>query len=234
MKILGVDVETTGLDPTACRVIEVGAVLWDTDRAAPLEIFSSLLRLPIPVPEEITAITGITAGMLREHGREPDAVFSELMVMACKADYWLAHQADFDRAFLMAEGAAAGVPWMHLPWIDTKMDLPFPRDMATRKLTYLATEHGFLNPFPHRAVFDVMTALRLFSQYPLDAVMALQRSPVVKIVAQVSFDEKEKAKSAGFHWEPERKSWCLDVKECCVEALSASFGFPFTSIKMEG
>ena len=43
MLILGVDFETTGLDTQKDSIIEVGAVLWDTQRKMPLQIYSDLM-----------------------------------------------------------------------------------------------------------------------------------------------------------------------------------------------
>jgi oligoribonuclease (3'-5' exoribonuclease) len=40
MKLLGIDLETTGLDVTKDRIIEIGMVLWETDTQTPIIVDS--------------------------------------------------------------------------------------------------------------------------------------------------------------------------------------------------
>lgn len=44
MKMLSVDIETTGLDPDHCQILEIGAVLFDTDTYEVLGTFERLVR----------------------------------------------------------------------------------------------------------------------------------------------------------------------------------------------
>jgi DNA polymerase III epsilon subunit-like protein len=44
MNALILDVETTGLDPAKDRLIEVGAVLWNVEHRAIVEVYSGLMR----------------------------------------------------------------------------------------------------------------------------------------------------------------------------------------------
>ena len=58
--LIALDVETTGLDPAADRVIEVAAVRFTIDPPAELATFSTLINPERPIPEKITQITGLT------------------------------------------------------------------------------------------------------------------------------------------------------------------------------
>ena len=156
--ILGLDVETTGIDPAAERIIEVGAVLWDWDSETPLEMMSRLVRPERPISAEITGITGITDAMVEKHGRSEAEALSELEALISQADFILAHNANFDRSFYLAACARHGVSPSALPWLCSRVDVRYPESIGTRKLAYLAAEHGFISPFgSHRAVLDVLT-----------------------------------------------------------------------------
>lgn len=52
------DLETTGLDPKTDTIIEIAMVRFD--ESGILEEFSSLVNPGMPIPEEVTNITGIT------------------------------------------------------------------------------------------------------------------------------------------------------------------------------
>ncbi len=168
MIIAGLDFETTGTSMEADRIIEIGCVLWDTVLGQPVEIYSALVLHPDgpEVTAEITLINGLTQALLQARGRAPCDAFADLAWYLAQADAVCAHNGTtFDRPMFEAErgrqaSAGHGHEWKDIPWIDTMVDIDFPPRLTARKLSHLAAEHGFLNPFPHRAVFDVMTMLQ--------------------------------------------------------------------------
>jgi hypothetical protein len=58
-----VDLETSGVSPSDDRVTEIGIILVDGDTL--VEEWSSLVDPGVPIPPEITALTGITNEMAR-------------------------------------------------------------------------------------------------------------------------------------------------------------------------
>jgi len=224
MLVLGLDLETTGLDFESDEIIEVGAAVWDTEQKKPLRVFSELVRPHQPVPEEITKITGISQDDIQSVGQAPEAVFKQLLDLADGCNYVVAHNGkDFDKRFLDKALKEFGMS-LDLPWIDTMFDIPFPDSIKSRKLTHLCADHGFLNPFSHRAVFDVLSMFSVVSQYQFNEIEELYKSPQRKLIAKVSFEEKDKAKQAGFRWDPGQKHWYKTLKECQINATS--FDFP--------
>jgi DNA polymerase III epsilon subunit-like protein len=69
------DFETTGLDPYTCKILEIGAL--KVRQGQPDEQFTRLINWGIPVPENITQITGITQQEIDEKGIDPDTARSQ-------------------------------------------------------------------------------------------------------------------------------------------------------------
>ncbi len=232
MHLLGLDVETTGLDANTCEIIELGAVLWDTDRKTPLVIFSELVALPKgqSVPQEITQITGIQDSDLKNFAKPKEEVLSRLTNLMGQADYIVAHNAPFDRAFIekalnefpstpVVEGA------LKKTWLDSVLDVPYPERIGSKKLSYLAAEHLFLNYYSHRAIFDVLTMLKIISQYDIKEIIKLNASPNLTVKAIVSFEEKDKAKAKGYSWDAKNRLWIKSLKEINLERERQSCDF---------
>ena len=141
------DLETTGLDPARDRVIEVGAVAFTPDR-----VTTTLERLVDPgraVPETVLRLTGITQEELRG-AASAETALREL------ADFLrgrqpVGHGARLDVDFL----AAAGLWDPGTEILDTldvaRILLP---TAASHSLPLLASELGFNQPRPHRALDD--------------------------------------------------------------------------------
>lgn len=224
MLVLGLDLETTGLDVGKDQIIEVGAVVWDWTRAKPLKIYNQLVKIDTELDPVITKITGIESTDLERWGEPLEKVLGDLYNLAQEVEYLVAHNGNqFDRLILERVWAQHPQTKISLEWIDTMCDVPYPESMTTRKLSYLAAEHGFLNPFAHRASFDVLTMLSILSRYQPDVVMSLQSSPMRRVVAKVSYDNRDHAKTEGFRWDPNQKHWYMEAKECVLEVRN----FPF-------
>ncbi len=231
MIILGLDFETTGLNFESDRIIEVGAVLWDTATASPVQIYNTLVVHPDapPITAEIEGLTGINQAMIDGYGQPASEVFFALTELILKAQFIVAHNGlGFDKPMLDAQYLRRPcVPSsVALPtWIDTCLDVPYPPRITTRKLVHLAAEHGFVNPFAHRAVFDVLTMLRVLAAYSIDEVVLSSQQPLVNLVAVVSFDDKDKAKARGYRWNGETRQWVRSLKAHLVPREIEECGF---------
>lgn len=231
MLVLGLDFETTGLNPELDRVTEIGAVLWCTERRCPVEMYSQLIfedNYP-EITKEITEITGIDKKMLDMHAVGINEGLAKLVGLMSKADAYMAHNAEFDKNFFIAEmqrNTELKVIDFEKPWIDSQCDLPYPNKIKTRKLEHLAAEHKFLNPFSHRALFDVLTMFQVFNQYSLEEVLRYATTPNITVKANVKYDTRHLAKEQGFRWNGEDKQWEKVIKEFQLDELihKCSFG----------
>ncbi len=214
MYVLGLDFETTGVNPKSDHIIEVGAVVWDVEKKKPKAILSELVAVEGSIPEQIVKITGIEDDDIKNWGENIHDVLLRLKKLSHSCDYVVAHNGlQFDQQFHTRYSDQNPMWVIDKPWIDTMTDLPYPHHVVTRKLNFLAAEHGFLNPFSHRAVFDVLTMMRVFSTYPFEAILQNIESPLVKIKAKVSFEEKSKAKDLGFRWDPQNRYWYMELRQ---------------------
>lgn len=158
-----VDVETTGKDSKEGYIIEIGAKRDDG------EIFETLVRPKIPIPEVITGITGITQDMLNlaPDGEEVFPKFFEFM----GDRILIAHNAPFDRGFLMEEARRYGI--VYAPdFIDTASigrlllpNLPHVAGKSRYTLENMITVFGIKNENAHRALSDVEATYTLFMKH---------------------------------------------------------------------
>lgn len=228
MLILGLDFETTSLDVEKCEVIEVGAVLWETNTAKPVKMLSELVKIDGEVSAETETITGITAADLDEHGISQLEACGRLNDLVDESLFVMAHNGTaFDKPVFEAwEQRLAPVPERSILWLDTAVDIVYPTHIKTRNLRHLAAEHGFLNPFAHRAIFDVLTMLRVASQYDIHAIIARAAEPTMCVEAIVSFERRDLAKDRGYRWYGPRKMWWKSFKESDLVVEREACGFP--------
>lgn len=104
-ELVVLDFETTGLLPAYDRTIEVAATLLVDHR--PVETFTELMCPGRRLPSFITSLTGITDRMLCGKPR-PEEVMPRLLAFVGGRPI-VAHNASFDRGFLLAELARAGL-----------------------------------------------------------------------------------------------------------------------------
>jgi DNA polymerase-3 subunit epsilon len=223
--------------------MEVGAVVWDCDNHIPLSIHSYLVKEDylFPIPAEIKKLTGIYDGMLQEFGRPLEKVLTRVHEVIEKhgVSFIVAHNGEnYDKPLLVSELARLHKPlplYMGTPWLDTR-DLPFKSEPDSKRLKHLALDHGFINPFAHRAVFDVLTMLRVLSNFDMAEVVEHSKIPYITVRAMVSYDERDKAKAQRYSWEKigdknYPKCWVKRIKENQFEMEKAKCDFQTVRIE---
>lgn len=242
MRVLGFDLETTGLVPSQDRIVELGWCLWDVETATPLRMGNDIFLQEAPIPEETIRVHGITNEVAKEFGIQAAAALScfEDIVAYYKPDYLVAHNGhNFDLPFLLAEFKRHGVECPTVsatPLIDTRADIPYEKEPESRRLKHLALEDGFINPFPHRALFDVMTMLKVLSRHSIDKIVEYQKIPWIIVRAMVSYDERDLAKAQRYSWQVVGdktfpKAWVKAIKENHLEKERAACSFQVVKIE---
>jgi DNA polymerase III alpha subunit (gram-positive type) len=221
--ILSLDFETSGLSVTDDQVIEVGAILFSTGQQKCLESVGFLVQTSLLISEEITKITGITQAAVDRFGySSPDALTNVLELMG-EADAIAGHNAvRFDKRILESWVNREGFKMPHKLWVDTTTDLPGAK-FGT--LSHVAADHGFLNLFPHSALADCQTVVKLLSMYDIDEVIERAKSPTLVIRSHQDRNSNSDAKKLKFRWEPLRKVWWRTIKEMDLEQFTKDAPF---------
>ena len=201
MKLLIIDTETTGIETSKGAVaIEVAATLFSVPFRASLQSVSFLLPTDSNPVAHINGIDPLIT-TLDQPWRTGMAFFRE---MAANADYAVAHNAEFDKKFF----GLGHLEKLHLPWLCSMSDFDWGQ-LPGRSLRDLALAHGIaVMPDVHRAMPDVtLLATILSKRTDLEEIIAEALRPKAMYKAVVSFQEKDRAKEAGFRWDSEGKQW---------------------------
>ncbi len=155
------DIETTGLSSLRDRMTEIGAVLFSGGEVK--AEFNTFVDPQMPIPAEITRLTGINAQMVAGAPDEAEALKKFLEFAGDRP--LVAHNADFDVGFLSAAAARCGVAFSPT-YIDT---LVLARAlMPNLKNHKLDTVSNFLS-LPefnhHRASDDALVAARIMGRF---------------------------------------------------------------------
>jgi DNA polymerase-3 subunit epsilon len=251
--VLGIDLEgmnedlqNNGVNIAKDRVIEIGAVLWDWHHAMPVKMQSELIDEVdrLPMSEEVTLITGIYDETLTKWGAKGSTIhqiLGQLAALMEQADYLMAHNGpQYDIPMLEGMFKRYDIPMPQKQWIDSMTDIEYPKKIRGRSMALLEHEHGFVNPFPHRAVTDVLSMLKLASGYPIERMIKLAKSPVVTLVASLNAPNwkdqkavaefnavKNKVAKSRFRWNPSTKQWLKDIPKVLLDEGKINYDFDF-------
>lgn len=251
--VLGIDLEGinkdliySGVDVSVDRVIEIGAVLWEWQSAQPVKIMSELINEVdhLPITQEVQDLTGIDDQMLERwgaKGTDIHTILTQLARLMESADYIMAHNGGgYDIPMLEAMFKRYDLKMPEKTWIDTMTDVEYPSKFSGRSMALLEHSHGFVNPFPHRAVTDVLSMLKIASQYPLNRMTKMAKSPMVTIAAALKapnwkdpaavkeFNEiKNKVAKSRFRWNPSDKEWTKEVHKVLIDEGKIKFDFEY-------
>ena len=219
MKLIGIDFETTGIDPTVDKVIEMGYAIYDTDTGHVVRSGSWLVNdASASIPEEIEHLTGICSEDLK-HGFPPKKAWSGLGSLATGCQALVAHNAEFELGFIRA-ALGDGAALLSLPVLDTVRDIPYPSYMKHRDLERLSLYHGCPNLMAHRALPDVLTMLAILAWYPWRQVAEYWMLPTVALKAVgLPYNRKDEVKALGFQWDGDAKVWLKNTRGEETEAV---------------
>ena len=223
-RLLILDTETTGLDPDQHQCIEVGAVLFDVPHRAVLAQVSFLLPCERNPAQAINGIDPAVTG-------EPQPLRQALQCFEAlveAADVVLAHNAAFDRQWF-GRGA---LPAIDKPWLCSMEDLRWPPERqlrATPSVRDLALAYGVPVWAAHRALTDCIYLAQVFERCPeLESLLQAGLEPRRLYRARLSYEERHKAREAGFRWnEPISGAWSRRLSEREAALLS----FPVVAVE---
>ncbi len=181
-----IDFETTGFDETVDRVVEVGVACF---RGGQLEGTKSWLVQPgMAIPESAVAVHGITDAMVADAPRF-EAIAHEL-AQALQGYLPVAYNAAFDRKFLLAEMARAGLTRKLPPaadkdvaWVDPLVWVrELQADEKSKKLGDVCERLGIPLSDAHRAWADAEATGRVL--LALAAQMPRTYAELIRIQGQ--------------------------------------------------
>lgn len=176
MKAIIFDTETTGLLKPSANTLEAQPYITEIfcykvehDGSGNIEIigeFESLLKVPVPLSETITKITGLTDADLADQPTFGE-IFDNLALFFTGVDRIVAHNLSFDSSMLANEchriGKVLKFPWPreHVCTVEKSMHI----EQRRMNLTNLH-KHFFNEGFPdaHRAKNDVIPLLRVYKE----------------------------------------------------------------------
>ena len=223
---IALDVETTGLDPAKDEVIELGMVKFeftaDGRIFAIAGSFDQLRQPSIPIPADVTRLTGITdadvAGKVIDDGQVAGFV--------ADADVVIAHNAGFDRKFCERAWAL----FQNKAWACSASQVDWRAEgYEGSRLAYLLAGCGLFHD-AHRAETDCAALIEVLSRpLPVSGEPALKRllDAARRATARVwavnsPFDLKDVLKARGYRWndgtDGRPKSWWIDVPDDQLEA----------------
>lgn len=222
------DTETTALDPSRGKIIEIGLVAFDyrPDTGQPVRVtgaYGGLEDPGHPLSAEIVEITGITDSMLAGQRIDETSVAS----LVGGASIVIAHNAEFDRPFFENRFPSLN----RLPWGCSMIDIDWNAEkLGSRKLDYIAFQLGFFFD-AHRAEEDCHALLEILAlPLPISRVAGLKpvidrlANPAFTVLALNSpFATKDLLKGRQYRWNAEDRIWYRTVQG--TDMLAAEYAW---------
>jgi DNA polymerase-3 subunit epsilon len=184
-----VDVETTGIDPSRCAVVEVACQI--VERGQVTATFESLVNPFRAIPPFVTAIHGINDSMVWGRPMLRDLV-PELLEL-CRGAVVVAHNAAFDRRFLPF---LAGLP-SACSWRLASLVVPEAPNHKNQTLGafFNVRDPALTGLRPHRALADVIVTRHVFFRC-LERYLAAGYDDDIEALFDFLQPEYQRAKSA--------------------------------------
>ena len=224
--ILILDTETTGLDNENDDCIEVGSILFNVKNRSVLAQQSFLLPVEINNAEKIN---NIPAEITRLSQPLSEAIkYFESLVRV--SDVIVAHNAEFDKKWF----GLKKLPKIEKQWICSMEDITWPAHKqlkACPSVRDLALAYGVPVWNAHRALTDCIYLAEVFKRCSeLEKILIMALEPKVLLRAEISYEDRYLAKSAGFRWNDAIKgAWSKKMSRRDMEKLE----FPVHEVEFQ-
>ena len=152
------DLETTGFNPNSDRIIEIGAVKIENGRET--ANFSAFVNPGCPIPFRIEKLTGISDAMVAD-ADDISVVLPEFLKF-CDGCALIAHNAEFDESFILANAARLGLSVPETVIDTVTMSRFLVKEIGRFKLNNVAKALGVPLKNHHRAVDDAVCCGEIF------------------------------------------------------------------------
>lgn len=156
-----IDTETTGLDPNKAFIVEIGAVKITVGRVDATHTFRRLVRPPVPIPAQSSAIHGIDDGAVAD-APEFSAIWRDFSAFVGDSVV-IGHTLGFDFSIMQRECARSGIVWTRPKALDTQLlMLVAEPNFGGLSLEQLANWLGVEPAGRHSALGDALTTAHVF------------------------------------------------------------------------
>jgi DNA polymerase III subunit epsilon len=220
-KVLGIllDTETTGFNRVKDKIIELSMVAFTFSKDGRIfelvDEFDAFEDPQMPIPEEITNLTGITNTQVSGERIDDAAVEAFLS----DASLIIAHNSEFDRSFTEKRFSI----FRKKPWACSLNEIPWKDEgLESSKLGFLAYRCGFFFD-GHRAIEDCLATIHILAhRLPKSGSLVLKkllenaRRTSYKIWAiGAPYEKKDLLKESGYRWNNgdngQPKAWYIEV-----------------------
>ena len=218
---VALDVETTGLDPSTERIIQLSVLPFEylkesgqiTSIEQPVTFFEDPGR---PIPPAIVALTGITdADVAGQH------IDDSAIVSTVGSSLVIAHNASFDRPFVERR-----LPqFRERSWACSVQDIPWKRmGMGSSAQEFLLLKHCRVFYEGHRADNDCRALVHLLAtpfesgETPFQMLLNSARKKSARVWATgAPIEHKDALKKRGYRWNPGEdgrpRAWHKEVSD---------------------
>lgn len=191
IEFIAVDLETTGLSPIACRIVEIGAVRFRLD-GTELDRYEQLIDPRCAIPRGAMRIHGITGRMVAGMPTIAEALPEFIEFLGDASRVMVAHNATFDLGFLNVALAKNSVASPLHRVVDTlRLARRCIRDSRSFRLEDLAVHLGLAEFEEHRALADARLAAGLFRRSLERVRRAETVEDLFKFCRPLCFEDRE-------------------------------------------
>ncbi len=152
------DIETTGLSPKTCGITQIGALKYVGGEI--IGKFDTFVNPNMPIPANITELTGITDDMVKDAPSEEDAV--RRFLEFCGDSVLVAHNANFDVSFIRRVAVEYNISFNN-PYLDTvALSRYINSDLKKHTLDTLAKYYNLGEFDHHKADADTEMLAKIF------------------------------------------------------------------------